>query len=91
MPNVASAKKRLRQNIKARERNRAARSAMRSFMRKVREASEAQDRKAAEENLAAAMKWIGKNSKKHIIPPARASRLAARLQQHVNKAFGEHV
>lgn len=87
MPNVESARKRLRQNEKRRERNRSAKSAMRTFIKKVRTAADAGDATAVEQALVPAMKAIGKNGKKRIIHPRKASRLMSRIQKRANKVL----
>ena len=58
MPNTASAKKRLRQNVVRRDRNRAVKTAVRSQIKKVREAVESGEIEKAEEEFRLAAKRL---------------------------------
>lgn len=78
MPNKPSAKKRMRQNIKRRERNRAAKSALKSMIKSAIAAP------ADPEKTRQALRTIGKTAKRGIIHPNKAARLASRLQRRVN-------
>ncbi len=89
MPNVESAKKALRQNIKRRERNRSARANLRTLLKKVNVAAEAGDAQAVNANLVPAMKALGKSGKTNLIHHRKASRLMSRLQKRVNKALAK--
>ncbi len=80
MPNKKSAKKRLRQNLKRRERNRAAKSTLKAAIKR------AGTRPQEVETLRDAMSTIGKTAKRGIIHHKTAARLASRLQRRVNAA-----
>ena len=79
MPNTASAKKRLRQNEKLRLHNRAARSSMRSQIRKVREAVKSGDKEAAQTEYRVAQKTIDQAASKKLIHKNAAARTKSRL------------
>ena len=79
MPNTASAKKRLRQNKKLRMRNRAAKSAMRNQIRKLREAVKAGDGELAQTEFKAAQKRLDRAASKNLIHKNAAARTKSRL------------
>ncbi|MGI9470710.1 MAG: 30S ribosomal protein S20 [Rubripirellula sp.] len=79
MPNTASAKKRLRQNDKRRVHNRAAKSVMRSQIRRVREAVQAGDNEKAQSEFKVAQKKIDQAASKHLIHRNAAARTKSRL------------
>ncbi|MCA1663039.1 MAG: 30S ribosomal protein S20 [Myxococcales bacterium] len=85
MANVASAEKRNRQRIKRRARNQFHLSTMRTHVKRVRTAIEAQDGKAAE-LLKTAVAIIDKAASKGVIDKKAASRKISRLTQAVNRA-----
>jgi small subunit ribosomal protein S20 len=75
MPQVKSAKKRVKTNLRRQLRNRAGRSALRRALRQYRELS-ADDRPAAYANIQSVLdKAVGKG----FIPLNRAARLKSRL------------
>ncbi len=84
MPNTTSAKKRLRQNIVRRDQNRAAKSALRTQLRKVREAIASGDTAKAA-HLEQELKDLDQAGSRRIIHPNKASRLKSRLQHAIRK------
>ncbi len=86
MPNTASAKKRLRQNVVRRDRNRAVKTAVRSQIKKVREAVESGEIEKAEEEFRLAAKRLDRAGSKNIIDPKATSRYKSRLQRLIKKA-----
>jgi small subunit ribosomal protein S20 len=82
MPNHKSAEKRVRTNEKARQRNIAARSRMRSAIKSVREATNAETGKAA---YLAAVSILDRTVSKGIIKKETASRHKARLALFAQK------
>jgi small subunit ribosomal protein S20 len=86
MPNTSTAKKRLRQNVKARARNRAQRSALRSQIRKVRVAVEGGRLEDAATEFRNATKKLDKAAASNLIHSNTASRLKSRLSALVKKA-----
>ncbi|MCA9270700.1 MAG: 30S ribosomal protein S20 [Planctomycetales bacterium] len=86
MPNSRSAEKRLRQNIVRRDRNRSAKSALRTAIRKVREAAAAQDVAKADAELRVASKLLDQTAAKKVIHRNTASRLKSRLSARVKAA-----
>jgi len=81
MPNSKSAKKRLRQNIVRRMRNRMEKTAMRNQLRKVREAAEAGDVEKAEQEYRLAAKKLDRAGARSIIHPNKAARTKSRLHK----------
>ena len=75
MPRIKSAKKRMRQSVEARERNRAQRSQLRTAVKKVRTSAKEQVAGA----LAAAEKTLDRAGRKRLIHPNAAARLKSRL------------
>ncbi|KAA1260681.1 30S ribosomal protein S20 [Rubripirellula obstinata] len=86
MPNTASAKKRLRQNDKLRLLNRSRKSALRSQIRKVREAVQAGDAEKAQSELRLAQKRIDQAAGKNIMHKNAAARTKSRLVKLVKTA-----
>lgn len=89
MPTSLSAKKRLRQNIKHRLRNRQVKSALRTQIRKLREAIKEGNIKAAEEQVIITVKKIDKSCAKGVLHKNTASRMKSRLVKSLNKLKGE--
>lgn len=85
MANTKSAEKRLRQNLKQRERNRAHRSAMRTAIKKLRVTVEQGDAEAARELLPATLSIIDSTARKGIIHANTAARYKSRLSRSVLK------
>ena len=79
MPNIASARKRLRQSLKRRERNRAVKNELRTEIRKVRETAASGKPQDAEAQFRVAVAKIDRAAGKRIIHPNRAARLKSRL------------
>lgn len=84
MANHKSALKRNKQNEKKNERNRHARTTLRTFVKRVREAVAAKDVSVAKEALAAAIPVIDTAATKGIIHKNNASRSVSRLSRLVN-------
>ena len=88
MANIASQMKRNRQNRVRNERNRAARSELKTRIRNAVEAAEAGDREAAESALQIAQKHIDKAASKGLIHRNTAGRRKARLKKQVSSLLG---
>jgi small subunit ribosomal protein S20 len=86
MPNTKSAAKRLRQSQARRARNRSIKSAVRTQMRKVREAVEAGDVEKAREQFRMAARALDKAAGKKVIHRNTAARLKSRLQNTIKGA-----
>ncbi len=84
MPNTASAKKRVRQTESRTLRNKTRRSAMRTVVRKVREAVAAGDKATAQGLLPEAYKQIDKAAKRNILHANKAANKKAKLTKLVN-------
>jgi small subunit ribosomal protein S20 len=86
MPNSPSAKKRLRQSIERRDRNRAKKSAIRTAIRAVREAVQAGDVAKADEAFKLAAKRLDRAGAQRVLHPNKTSRLKSRLSAFIKKA-----
>ena len=86
MPHSASAKKRLRQNLRNRERNRAAKSVIKTEIRKVLERLRGGDVPAAKEQLRTVAKKVDQAAAKNIVHRNRAARVKSRLSARIVKA-----
>ena len=88
MPNSKSAKKRLRQNEARRDRNRATRSALRTQIRKVREAVKAGELEKAEQQFVHAARQLDRAGSRNLIHRNAAARTKSRLQKLIRQAKG---
>ena len=79
MPNTESAKKRHRQSLVRRQRNRAAKSVIKTQVRKVREAIGAGSLETAETEFRTAVKKLDQTAARGIIHRNVSSRLKSRL------------
>jgi small subunit ribosomal protein S20 len=89
MPNTKSAKKRLRQDAVRRTRNRAVKSAVKTQVRKVREAITAGDVATAETELRLAAKRVDKAAAAGVVHANTAARVKSRLSAAVKTAKGK--
>lgn len=84
MANIESAKKRMRQNVKRRVRNRMVRNKTRTFVKKANQMIEAGDQSAATIAVQAAMSQLDRAAQKGVVhhnnADRRKSRLAKKLQ-----------
>ncbi len=85
MANIKSAKKRILVNRTKAERNKAIKSSVKTSMKKVFAAVEANDKAAAQKALAAATATIDKAASKGVYHKNTASRKVSRLSLAVNK------
>jgi small subunit ribosomal protein S20 len=85
MPNIASAKKRVRRTAKRTEINHSRKSRIRNFTRKVEEAIAKGDKKGAEAALKAAEPEIMRGVTKGVIHKNTGSRKVSRLTKRVSK------
>jgi len=83
MPNTNSAKKRLRQNVVHRKRNRSIKSEIRSQLRKVRESLTAGDVEKGEDQFREVAKKLDRAASQHLIHTNRAGRIKSRLQNRI--------
>lgn len=88
MANIKSQIKRNRTNEKARLRNQAVRSAVRTEIRKVREAIEAGDKAAAEAQLRVASRKLDKAVSKGVFHRNNAANKKSGLARAINKMEG---
>ena len=89
MPNIRSAKKRVRQNEKRRLRNKAIRSRTKTEIKKYLKALEEKDINKAEELLRNAIKYIYKAKSKGVLHGRNAARKVSRLSIKLNKVKAE--
>lgn len=85
MPTIKSAKKRMELSRKWRERNRAKRSRLRTAMKRVREADDAE---TAREHLSRAYKLLDRAATRRLMHPNKANRLKGQLARHVQSLEG---
>ena len=85
MPNTANAKKALRQNEKRRLRNRAARSALRTSLKKCRTLATTGPVEEAREAFRMACKKLDQAAAKNLIHKNKAARLKSRLSTLMKK------
>ncbi len=85
MPNRKSAKKRLRQGLERRQRNRAVKSVVRSQVKKVRTAIDAGDVATSQAELRLAAKKLDQAAAKRVIHPNLAARTKSRLSRAIKK------
>ncbi len=88
MANIASQMKRNRQNVVRSERNRAARSELKTRIRNALEAAESGDSAAAEAQLRLAYKHIDKASASGLIHKNTAARRKSQLTKQVADLLG---
>ena len=84
MANIKSAKKRILVNRTKAERNKAIKSSVKTAIKKVRVAIEANDKEAAQAALLAATSTIDKAATKGVYHKNNASRKVSRLAKAVN-------
>lgn len=83
MPNIASAKKRMRQNEVRRGRNRARRSRLRSALRQLDEAIEAGDLEQVRERWTEAQTLLDRTAQRGVIHRNLAARKKSRLAKRI--------
>ena len=81
LANIESAKKRMRQNIKRRVRNRMVRNKTRTFVKKANQLIEAGDQSAAIIAVQAAMSQLDRAAQKGVVHHNNADRRKSRLAQ----------
>ena len=86
MPNSASAKKRLRQSLVRRGRNRATKSVLKSHVRKVRDAIAAGNVETAEAEFRLAAKKLDQAAAKNVVHANLSSRVKSRLSAAIKSA-----
>jgi small subunit ribosomal protein S20 len=83
MPNTASAKKRMRQDAVRRARNRSTKSALRTQIRKVREAVTAKDAEKSQAEFRLLTKKLDQAATRKVIHANRAARTKSRLSRAI--------
>ncbi|MCE2801053.1 MAG: 30S ribosomal protein S20 [Planctomycetaceae bacterium] len=86
MPNIQSAKKRLRQSLVRRGRNRAAKSSIKTAIKRLQASVQAKEFDAARTQLTSIYKLLDQSASKGVIHVNKASRTKSRLSQFVKKA-----
>jgi len=89
MPNIKSAKKRLKQSLVRRERNRATKRSIHTEYKKVLEAVKAGNVEQAETELRTVAKKVDQAAAKRIIHTNAAARVKSRLSAKVKKLKGK--
>lgn len=85
MPNSNSAKKRLRQSITRRDRNRSVRAAVRNHVKKVRAAIASGDAEAAATQFRVATKKLDQAGAKKAVHPNAVARTKSRLSKQIRE------
>lgn len=85
MANIASAKKRARQEVKQRQNNASHRSMLRTYMRNVLSAIEAKDKDAATKAYNEAVPIIDRMANKGLIHKNKAARHKSRLNAQLQE------
>jgi small subunit ribosomal protein S20 len=85
VPTIKSAKKRLRQSEKRRERNKAVRSRIRSA---IRDLMQMESREEAEEALSEVYALLDRGAAKNVMHPNKAARKKSQLARHVESLDG---
>ena len=83
MPHSASAKKRLRQNVRTRDRNRAVKSEMKTAIRKVLDAISEKDVAAAKSLFNSVAKKADRAATSKMIHKNKAARIKSRLSARI--------
>jgi small subunit ribosomal protein S20 len=83
MPNTASAKKRLRQSIDRRARNRSAKTSIRTLIRKIRESITAKDVAKSETDYSTLVKKLDRAAGKNVIHANAVARTKSRLSKAI--------
>ena len=83
MPNTKSAKKRLRQSLERRARNRAVKSTLKTQIKKVHTAVQAGDTAATGDEFRTAVKKLDQAGAKGVIHRNKAARLKSSLSAHL--------
>lgn len=86
MAHSRTARKNVRKNASRRLRNKAALSALRTQIKKIRTAAAGGDAATAQAQLSLAQKLLDKNAKRHRIHPNKAARLKSRLAKAARRA-----
>ncbi|MFZ4080886.1 MAG: 30S ribosomal protein S20 [Pirellula sp.] len=86
MPNIQSAKKRLRQSLVRRGRNRSAKSSIKTAIKRLNTSVQAKEFDSARTQLTAIYKLLDQSASKGVIHVNKASRTKSRLSQFVRKA-----
>jgi len=88
MPNTLSAKKRLRQNEKRRERNRATKNTVKTFIKRFEVAVASGDAEASKTEFRAAVRRLDQAAARGVIHKNKASHEKSRLQRHLDAVVG---
>lgn len=89
MPNTPSAKKRLKQNVERRARNRSAKTAIRNLTRTIRESIEAKDVAKSEEAYGKLVSKLDRASSAKVIHANAAARTKSRLTKAIKSIKGK--
>jgi small subunit ribosomal protein S20 len=89
MPNIKSAKKRLKQSLRFREKNRSTKRALRTECKKVLAAVTAGDVATAESELRVTAKMLDQAAAKKVIHRNASARVKSRLSARIKKLKGK--
>lgn len=89
MANLKSSLKDIKRNEKRRLRNRSAKSAMKTFIKKAKQAAAKGDMETVRQALAQACSAIDKTAERGIIHKNQAARRKSRLMRYVNQLLAQ--
>lgn len=87
MANLKSSKKDIRRSTKAREKNTAIKSSIKTFIKKSKKAADTGDKATTAAAVTLAMKGLDKAAQKGVIHKNQAARRKSRLAKATNKAL----
>jgi small subunit ribosomal protein S20 len=87
VPNVKSAKKRVKTNEKRRQRNRTAKAALKTHLKRIASLDETKDAEAVKQAALQTLSLIGKTRSKGIVNRRKSARLQSRVQRKLNQAL----
>ncbi len=87
MPSTSSAWKRMRSDERKRQRNQSVKSAVKTAVRKVREAVNKKDTEAVKATLSSAFSCLDKAAKKGALPKNRVHRKKSRIAKQANSVI----
>jgi len=89
VPNIKSAKKRVKTNKRDELRNRSTRSTLRTTVKATQEALTGSDKEAKAKVLSSTQSLIARSAKRGAISKNKASRMQSRLAKRANKVSAE--
>ncbi|MBS1714778.1 MAG: 30S ribosomal protein S20 [Armatimonadetes bacterium] len=89
MANLKASKKDIRRSERARDKNTAAKSALKTYIKKARKAAQDKDQKATAGAVATVNKFLDKAVQKGVVHKNQAARRKSRVAKAANKALSQ--